>query len=623
MQVFHNHIGDMTLIIHIVAILCAILRTVPLVHCLSVDVSPQQVTVHKDDSITIKCTADHVTTAYDSRINFTWFHDSNAIAVERAVADSDKYFISMDGETSSILRVASINPDDRGAYTCMAVEEGTSNTARSSADITVWYPPAVHFPKCFTQDLSQNVDTGVPEGTSVTFVCSSNSANPMPTISWFRSDTMRSKYVGGTIVPGDNFLRNEITMFVDETFQGASFECHLQSPAFPSFDQSCSIGPIVVLTSSSSSGNNDPNTKHGADPTVISAGLFPTDPASPNGDGPDHGNKNAADATRSPTSPIPSPSFCARTPSFADRALVPVSVILTIVLIILVVVIILQMWKIALLSSKPPSSSPSGVVGVRHDALKDECYMAISRENSREPYTELKMRAGASVESSGVSEYEYDMPGIYNTASSGSAAVSEHPPLENKISEMSYEDMTDPSPIPGSAPQSRPVSQDGNSTTGFVTATRDSPGAGNSPVLNHQQDRPISCYMTRIDSSPKRSSPKMGSPKMGSPKMGSPKIGERPPTPPRTRTLDKLCKDRHPIAPHRTRTEERPNFGGSTDRKMSAPEPTTLQYRPTLQARSLSHNAHELARELQQATPLPPIPQTHMYECTITGMSVH
>ena len=222
------------------------------VQSLSVDVSPKKMSVHEEDSITIRCQADYADA--DSSIGFTWWHEDTVVANGGLIQDTVKYHVTMDGEMASILRIANVNRHDAGPYTCVALDARTSSTASASADITVYYPPAVHYPQCFVKNSALQDLSTIQEGTSLTFVCSSNVAEPLPMISWYRVDKEPAEHVAGTIVVGENFLRNEITVVVTDDFEDVEFGCKLESSAFPHLSRKCGLGPISVLSEGTNKG---------------------------------------------------------------------------------------------------------------------------------------------------------------------------------------------------------------------------------------------------------------------------------------------------------------------------------------------------------------------------------
>lgn len=415
------------------------------VQSLSVDVSPKEMIVHEEDSLTILCEADY--TEADSSIGFTWWHEDTVIASGGLIQDTDKYHVTMDGGTASILRIANVDRDDAGPYTCVALD--VTSTASASADITVYYPPAVHFPRCFVMNPALQDLSAVQEGTSLTLACSSDVAEPVPMISWYRVDKEPAEYVAGTIVPGEKFLRNEITVVVTEDFQDVVFGCELESIGFPHLSRKCAIDPISVLSEGTNKGLLPQWT---ASPTTGFSGEFDYESSDDH-----HANKDSrvpSDVTSPPTSVA-----CLEAYSFADRAMVPSTVILALFLFISVVLNFLQMIKNSQINA---SKSGRKIACVRHQVIPENEYMAINKDQRRpSQYATLHMRAN---EGNSIGHYyEYDMPvngkEPYEDMESGDNLRSRPLSVMSKASKATYEEMIDESRPTSVASAGRPQSQ--------------------------------------------------------------------------------------------------------------------------------------------------------------------
>ena len=426
------------LLYHGIVYLC-VLSKLSRVECLTVDVTPQQATIHEGDSITLQCQATQV--AVDGSISFTWFHqdgESNTvISTGGLVANPGKHHVTMmDTEDTSILRIADSKRVDAGPYTCVAMDGRSGENAQSSAEITILYKPAVHSPQCLVKDAIFHSLSDIQPGAKITMVCSSDVASPLPSISWYRTDIEQGNFVTGEIFVGEAFMRNEMTLTVSEEHQGATFECHLQSQAFPLLDQKCSLGPISVL------GINQPNEVTTESNTRLRTDGKQHDNAKETFDGP---------VTTSSTSESqPDVSPCQRNPfHLADRAMVPTTIILALLLIVSVIFNCLQMSRVSQLSAK--ASSSSAPVAIRRQVVPEDGYMGINVDNRRPSnYTELNMTLRGlrdmnfdTEEDNASDYYGYTMPGFKSRYEDMSSANDLEDGRLSTVSKGTYEEMDD------------------------------------------------------------------------------------------------------------------------------------------------------------------------------------
>ena len=148
-----------------------------------------------------------------------------------------------DGSSVYFLSVTDITKSDQGTYSCRVTgsneQDDTITLGRSSEDIDVHYFPTDSYPVC-----SPNEELTLTEGIPTTLSCSSETANPIPDITWIKT--------------GDGEIESEVTVRNGEVYSeiqivptladtGKMFLCQLTSPMFPDTVQSCHVGPLEVL----------------------------------------------------------------------------------------------------------------------------------------------------------------------------------------------------------------------------------------------------------------------------------------------------------------------------------------------------------------------------------------
>ena len=167
--------------------------------------------------------------------NKVHIEDNNVFLAERQMLDgSVVYFLSIMAATRT----------DEGEYSCKisSVTGSGSHDPIDSVKIHFTYFPSEPAPLC-----SPNGPLTVKEGSDVSFECSSALGNPIVSIQWKRAGTasMLKSNVEKRITNGR--VHSSLSFTPSQTNSGAVFICAIKSPAFPSIERTCHVGPITVI----------------------------------------------------------------------------------------------------------------------------------------------------------------------------------------------------------------------------------------------------------------------------------------------------------------------------------------------------------------------------------------
>ena len=144
------------------------------------------------------------------------------------------------------LSITDITKDDQGIYSCKIItKEGSIREVASDVvNISVTYFPSESDPVC-----SSFENINVMEGTTLTFNCSSEIANPPVSLHW--RQTKEQDLTKGT----ENYVSNQrlvssLSFKASMGDNGVMFLCVVTSVAFPDDSRSCHIGPLNVKPNS-------------------------------------------------------------------------------------------------------------------------------------------------------------------------------------------------------------------------------------------------------------------------------------------------------------------------------------------------------------------------------------
>ena len=155
-----------------------------------------------------------------------------------------------DGSMIHFMTLMDVQKADKGKYSCKVmklVSERPKIVAWSSVHISVQYFPSKTYPICFPEE-----PLVLHAGCNLTFNCSSEMTSPVVAISWTKSGATLSDNVD--LLERDSLIYSVLNVTITELDDGSVFVCRISSSAFYNRIQTCSIGPISVISSNLSLG---------------------------------------------------------------------------------------------------------------------------------------------------------------------------------------------------------------------------------------------------------------------------------------------------------------------------------------------------------------------------------
>lgn len=184
----------------------------------------------------------------------------------------DRVFLAerqlMDGSSVYFLSITEATRADEGEYFCKILENGITirEVESASVHLGVTYYPGDSDPFCSSANFK--ADRPYLEGSTVSFNCSSATANPPVSLQW-TSGKRRSQVIQTREFVVDERSYSTMTLTLSRSDDGEIFVCQMTSVLFPGKLQTCHIGPLEVTPGRDP---YDPNAHH------PSAGLITTSP---------------------------------------------------------------------------------------------------------------------------------------------------------------------------------------------------------------------------------------------------------------------------------------------------------------------------------------------------------
>ena len=153
-----------------------------------------------------------------------------------------------DGSLVLFLTVIDISPGDEGKYLCKVYSLTDGNYRDIAKDLMtteIYSFPDEAFPTC--NSAPNNLKFNRNE--QLTLTCTSEKGVPAVYLDWscFNADV---DFVIRNL-PSEDMITAEMTLSVDQSFNGAIFVCKMTSTGFPERVRSCTIGPLRIARSSS------------------------------------------------------------------------------------------------------------------------------------------------------------------------------------------------------------------------------------------------------------------------------------------------------------------------------------------------------------------------------------
>ncbi|XP_072031294.1 uncharacterized protein [Amphiura filiformis] len=158
---------------------------------------------------------------------------SNMFLATRTFPDrSSVYFLTM----------TDIIEDDQGEYICRVIDvTESSRINEDSLNVELYSLPSNQYPICNSipnQPIALNI------GDRMTLKCTSEKGIPTVQMKW--RNTNSAGYLSSYETMDGNLIRSEVITEVDQSFNGAVFQCEITSDGFPDWKRICIIGPITV-----------------------------------------------------------------------------------------------------------------------------------------------------------------------------------------------------------------------------------------------------------------------------------------------------------------------------------------------------------------------------------------
>ena len=162
----------------------------------------------------------------------------------------DRVFLAvrqiMDGSSVYFLSIVDTLEMDAGEYYCKVQNKAgvLSEVAYGSMQVDVNYPPPESDPLCHP-----NIPIYINEGEALTLNCSSETANPVVTLTWGQTGKESERTLESSTSIQGSRVHSKLTVHPTRFDNGAMYICTLQSSAFPSLTRTCHVGPINIIQS--------------------------------------------------------------------------------------------------------------------------------------------------------------------------------------------------------------------------------------------------------------------------------------------------------------------------------------------------------------------------------------
>ena len=157
------------------------------------------------------------------------------------------------GSAVYFVTVVGVSISDKGEYLCKVLDlSRVTYVAEHSTNINIYSYPADMYPLC-TSVPNQPITLRVHD--TLTLKCTSENGVPSVQMKWINIKSSRDVFTQN--IAEDNLQNAEASVLVDETLQGAVFQCEISSTGFPDWKRTCVVGPITVKSTPLEGAIND------------------------------------------------------------------------------------------------------------------------------------------------------------------------------------------------------------------------------------------------------------------------------------------------------------------------------------------------------------------------------
>ncbi len=157
--------------------------------------------------------------------------------------DNDNVFLSVrhhsDSSVVYLLFVLNVKRRESGAYVCQVLSSPGNEVTSKTVNVDVEYFPT-QMPSCTPV---KSVEAHI--GTTLSLNCSTTKGNPLVAIQWRTSGS--SKSLPATLTETEDLVQSMVNVTITEDHGGSVFTCQITSYSFPELEQTCRVGPLVVL----------------------------------------------------------------------------------------------------------------------------------------------------------------------------------------------------------------------------------------------------------------------------------------------------------------------------------------------------------------------------------------
>ena len=205
-----------------------------------------------------------------SSLTLTWIYGGKKLAENDVLIEADSSRIDSRFEwhkttntlnnffkivfLESVLEISNAVKDDEGVYMCREQYNENGHTVTDSRNVSVViteYLPPLHHPLCSLKPSSM-----LEEGSDITFHCLVGDSNPGVKL----QVTLEKPGGCSTVIGKPVYTENvSVETTVTKYDNNATFVCQMTSDTFPTANGSCSAGPIMLMSSASTTGQQDRN----------------------------------------------------------------------------------------------------------------------------------------------------------------------------------------------------------------------------------------------------------------------------------------------------------------------------------------------------------------------------
>ncbi|XP_072030245.1 uncharacterized protein [Amphiura filiformis] len=148
-----------------------------------------------------------------------------------------------DGSAVYFVTITDVTKNEQGEYLCKFFDiTKFAVTAEDSINVEIYSLPSNGYPICSSvpnQPVALNI------GDRLMLKCTSEKGVPGIQIKWLNAKS--AEYLTSTETIQDHLVYSEVFTDINESLQGALFNCEITSEGFPDWKRSCTIGPIRII----------------------------------------------------------------------------------------------------------------------------------------------------------------------------------------------------------------------------------------------------------------------------------------------------------------------------------------------------------------------------------------